>query len=58
MAHRDADPELIAALERIARKAEIMRIDAIGRRQQAVAGDAEEIRLLTEIALRRVRGEP
>jgi hypothetical protein len=55
MTHRDPDPELIAALERIARKAEIMRIDAIGRRQQSVAGDAEEIRLLTEIALRRVR---
>lgn len=50
---------VIVALRRIERKAEIMRTDALrGVVEDKVrAGDAEEIRLLAQIALRNV-GEP
>lgn len=46
--------ELIPALRRIKRKADVMRIDAKGRGEPSVAADAEEIRLLAGIALRAV----
>lgn len=48
------DDDLIAALRRIERKADIMRIDARAQRNLSAASDAEEIRLLAGIALRRV----
>lgn len=43
---------LFAALRRIERKAEIMQADARAAKNPAAAGDAEEIRLLAQIALR------
>lgn len=42
---------LFAALRRIERKAEIMQADARAAKNSAAAGDAEEIRLLAQIAL-------
>lgn len=43
---------LFAALRRIERKAEIMQADARAAKNPAAAGDAEEIRLLAQIAMR------
>jgi hypothetical protein len=50
----ESDDDLIAALRRIERKADIMRIDARAQSNMSAASDAEEIRLLAGIALRRV----
>ena len=49
------DVTLVAAIERIGRKAEIMALDAA--RGTPARQDAEEIRLLAGIALRCLRGE-
>jgi hypothetical protein len=55
--HRRENPDVIAALQRIMRKAEIMRLDAKTRRDQRVVGDANEIELLARIALRGIGAE-
>lgn len=51
--HHD-NPDLVAVLRRIERKADIMRLDAKARGNTANASDADEIRLLAGIALRKV----
>lgn len=51
--HHD-NPDLVAVLRRIERKADIMRLDAKARGNTASASDADEIRLLAGIALRTV----
>jgi hypothetical protein len=54
---RRDDPDIRAALQRIMRKAEIMRMDAKTRGDHRIAGDANEIELLARIALRGIGGE-
>lgn len=49
-----ADPELLALIERIARRAEIMRLDAKSTGNDSLSRDAEEIRLLTVLAKNRL----
>lgn len=55
----DAEPntELLAIVRRIKRKAEIMKLDARAIGQGSTRQDAEEIRILAEMAERRLGGE-
>lgn len=50
----DTDPELLAIIRRIRRKAEVMRLDAA--RGSTARQDAEEIRILAEMAEKRLGG--
>lgn len=51
----DADPELLSIIRRIKRRAEVMRLDA--NRGSTARQDAEEIRILAEMAEKRLGGE-
>lgn len=51
----DADAELLALIRRIKRRAEVMRLDAA--RPSTARQDAEEIRILAEMAEKRLGGE-
>jgi len=50
----EPDPDLVALMQRIMRKAEIMRIDARARGDRSVESDAHEIFLLAQIGLRKI----